>query len=399
MDIYNHRNDIFMIHVHSILQVVWELLYSTASAKDTGTLYAARNAINARKVTKSPSDDFYASSDLFEKFTIAIIICGALHYFKIDSLQSQLEVGEYTGDIGDQASMKEYIMGHAKAFVETYAHIHLPKLPDYGPQSNDLKCRYCQKQYQRPKPLRKHEASVHGHADPLYNAVIENSSNMSEAQDHLLNYTKLSLALGLLRLNQMDAIKYGDGERIMNLNQILYLFYKELGFPKYAYGMLETITQAKVLLSERMAQRLIWNRTVNHRGDRDSNHPNDLDLEHCNKAFKEDAHSYRGIFTEKTVSRVSHSALYLSDIAKQIDKTSHVFRQSGKHTEVDTSEDILLLVRQFQAANIFESVPGRHHQAYPLFDCNPFSGMNMENFQEWISESLKKFPKKHFYNI
>ena len=185
----------------------------------------------------------------------------------------------------------------------------------------------------------------------------------------------------------MDALRYGDGERIMNINEVLYLFYKELGFPKYAYGMLETMAQTKVLLSERIAHRLIWNRTVNHRGDRNWNHPNDLDLERCNKAFKEDAHSYRGVFTEKTISRVSHSALYLNDIAKQIDKTSHAFRQSGKHTEVDTSEDSFLLVRHFQAANISDRVPGRNHQAYPMFECNPFSGMNMERFQEWISVS------------
>ena len=262
-----------------------------------------------------------------------------------------------------------------------------------------MKCRYCRKQYKRPTPLRKHEAFVHGHADPLYNAINEISSDLPEVHDYLLNHTKLSLALGLLRLNQMDAIRYGDGDRIMNINQVLYLFYKELGFPKYAYGMLETIAQSKVLLSERMTHCLVWNRTVNHRGDRDLNHPNDLDLEHCNKAFKEDAHSYRGVFTEKTISRVSHSALCLSDIAKQIDTTTHAFCQSGKHTEVDTSDDIFLLVRQFKATNIFDRVPGRNHQAYPMFDCNPLSGMNMERFQEWISESLEKYSKKHFYKI
>ena len=79
-------------------------------------------------------------------------------------------------------------------------------------QSNVLKCHNCQKQYQHSKPLRKHEASVHGHAYPVYNTIIEKIFNQSDFQDHLLDYTKSSLPLGLRRLNQMDAIKYGDGE-------------------------------------------------------------------------------------------------------------------------------------------------------------------------------------------
>ena len=132
------------------IQVIWRLLYSTTSAKDTGTLAAARTAVHARKVTKSSSDDLHVSSDLFEKFTIAILICGVLHYFKMESLQSQPKVTEYSGDICNQESMKEYIMGHATTFVKAYAQIHLPKFPDFGPQSNDLECRYCRKQYKRP---------------------------------------------------------------------------------------------------------------------------------------------------------------------------------------------------------------------------------------------------------
>ena len=362
-------------------------------------MYAARNAINARKVTKLPSDDFYASSDLFEKFTVANVVCGGLHYFEMESLQSEPKVHMYTGEIGNRESMNAYLTGHAKSFVKTYAAIQIPKLPDFGPQSNSLKCRFCQKQYQRPKALRKHEANLHGHPDPLFNPADEDSLGTSEQPDYLLNYTKVAVALGLLRLDQMDAIRLGDGERILKIDQVLYLFYKTLGFPKYAYGMLETLAQTKVLLSERMAHRLVWNRTVNHRGEIDSNHPNDLDVEHCNKAFKEDAHSYRGLFTEKTISRVSHSALYLKDIANKYDKISHVFGQSGKHTKADTSEDILVLVRQFQAAKVFDYVPGRSHLTFPMFDSNPLSQLDMENFQVWISECLSKFGKKHFYNI
>ena len=45
--------------------------------------------------------------------------------------------------------------------------------------------------------------------------------------------------------------------------------------------MLESLLQTKVLLSPRLAYQPIWNRTVNHQRRIDTNHSNDLDLEHC----------------------------------------------------------------------------------------------------------------------
>ena len=190
-------------------------------------------------------------------------------------------------------------MNHATTFVKSYALPVIPSLPDYGPQYNSVKCRYYTKQYRKPKSLRRHEATIHGHQDPLYNPDHsdnrDSSSQHSQEEDRVRNYTQLILILGLLRLDHNDAIHMGDSERIMVINQFLMMYYKACHCPKYAYGILETIAQTKVLPTERMAHRLVWNRTVNHKGEFSSIHPNNLDIEHCNK--KEEARSYRGVFT------------------------------------------------------------------------------------------------------
>ena len=168
----------------------------------------------------------------------------------------------------------------------------------------------------KKKALRKHESTVHGIQDPLYTPREdpESCDRFETGTDGILNYTRAALFLGLLRLNHSDSIKMGDGQRNMDINMYLYLLYKINNFPKYAYGILETIVQSKVLLTERLAHRLIWNRTVNHRGKSDTNHPNDLDLEHQNKLFKDQIHNYRGTFTEKAISRVSRSATVIDKI-------------------------------------------------------------------------------------
>ena len=115
-------------------------------------------------------------------------------------------------------------------------------------------------------------------------------------------FTEALLLLSLLHFNHANSIQMGDGLRIMNSNKHLYLLYKCHNCPKYAYGLLETQVQRNVLLSERNTYRVTWNKTVNHRGAVDTNHPNDLDIEHQNKSFKDQAHSYRVVYCERNFS-------------------------------------------------------------------------------------------------
>ena len=239
-----------------------------------------------------------------------------------------------------------------------------------------------------------HKADVHGIISDDTEASELTSTDTSE--DSVLNYTKVSLTLGLLKLNHDDAIRMGDGERILRLNKVLYLFYKKFNCSKYAYGILETLLQTQVLLSERLAHRLIWNRTVNNSGKVDSNLPNDLDLEHCNRIFKDEAHSYRGVFTEKVISRVSRSAAKTDSILKNYDTVSAVVRPSGKHTPGDITCDIEILQQQFQDQRLFEFIPGRQHSGFPNFKADQLS-LNMNEFRDWLSRSMRKIAKKHFY--
>ena len=147
--------------------------------------------------------------------------------------------------------------------------------------------------------------------------------------------------------------------------------------------------QANVLLSERLSHGLIWNRTVSNSGKLDSNLPNDLDIEHCNKVFKDEAHSYGGIFTEKIVSRVSRSAMKTDMVLKSYDKMTKVVRPSGRHTPGDINCDIVSLVQQFKPQNLFGHVTGRRHSAFQDFKLDQLS-RNMNDFRDWLSRSMKK---------
>ena len=380
--------------------MIWKTLYSTKSSKETGTLYAARNTINARNVTDEPSDNFYASTELVNKFDAAYITCGGLKHFGMMSTDSEATENTYTGHIGNATEMRDFVISEAKSFLQEFLDLKTPVIPEYGPQNNSKLCRFCNRRYKKAKALRKHEATVHGVNDPLYTGTsveTRETSPPEKENDGVLNYTRTALLLGLLRLNHTDAIKMGDGQRIMNINMYLYLLYKINKFPKYAYGILETIAQSKVLLTERLAHRLIWNRTVNHRGKSDSNHPNDLDLEHQNKLFKDQIHNYRGTFTEKSIARVSRSATVIDKMLTSYDKSVKVFKPSGEHTSANTEGDILTLIKSLEQRRVFDFVPGRSYSQFENIGSNPFQSLDRDQLRNWISSCLTKYSQEHFY--
>ena len=305
----------------------------------------------------------------------------------------------YNGEIGSQDNMKSFILTEARNCVDQYVNIDLPEIPKYGLQSNLLKCRFCGNIFRQAKKLRKHEAMNHDVSDPLYRdtRTANDQSTEVRAEDFVLNNTKSALLLCLLHLNHSNAIQMGDGNRIMNSNKHLYLLYKCHNCPKYAYGLLETLVQSNVLLSERKAYELMWNRTVNPRGAVDSNHPNDLDIDHQNKIFKDQADSYRGVFTEKATSRVSRAADTTDKILTNYDKVMKVFRPSGKHTPTNINDDILCLIGRISERRVYSFVPGWSYVGLQDISANPFKKLDGDSHREWISASLKKFAQEHFY--
>ena len=78
---------------------------------------------------------------------VSYIVTGALNIFGMNDIDSQPTTHIYEGKIGDKEEMQKYLPDKAKSFVQSYALPDVPSLPTYGPQSNTLMCRYCNKMY------------------------------------------------------------------------------------------------------------------------------------------------------------------------------------------------------------------------------------------------------------
>jgi L1 cell adhesion molecule like protein len=369
-------------------------LYSTLSARDTGTLYQVRNLIDARNVTKDPANNYYAAKELLDKFRDAYLINGALYHFGMTTVDSEPTKNVYEGPPNHNPSKEEYVRKSVRCFIDEHVMNDIQEIDmNSTALENNLTCRYCGKKYVRPTCLKKHEEKEHGHLDTSHTSDIEQNTS----EDKVYNYTHQVLVLLLLQMNHNNAINLGDGERVIRLYKFFYLYFKISNCPKYAYATLELLAQVNGLLTPRMAYSLTWNRFVNHQGHMYSNHPMDLDLEHDNKCFKNDICSYRGEITERSVNRVGRSVESTDEIVGNYDKKTAVRKPSGRHTQKSTTDDVMIIVEQLQDANVYDRIPGRCHNAFPDMKNDMLDELDMSKFNGWVSKSLKTFSKKHYY--
>ena len=301
-----------------MLKVIWEHLYSQENAVDVGTLFNASSILENSQIGEDPFRDFYGSSYLVDKFTVAYIISGALTRFGM----SNIDVNTIKENEPDEGHITyDFLKSQAKQFVDEFVQLKHYDVEADAPRSLNLVCQYCYKKFKcRITALSKHEVKMHGHC-----LLQEEASDVTCTADPIFNYTCVALTLGLIRWEHNDAISLADGERLLLVQKFLTLIYKVSNCPKYAHAMLETQCQAMILLSPRDAYLFKWNRFVNHQGRKNSNYPNDQDMEHLNLIFKTEVKTYRGKFTEKTLESVSKSAEATNEIAKNYDQTTKVF--------------------------------------------------------------------------
>ncbi|XP_072166071.1 uncharacterized protein [Diadema setosum] len=378
-------------------QVIWKTLYDPSSSADQGTLYAARNFLEARNVTSNPMKNINAAADVVEKFTVALVIAAALHYFGMSEVN-----GEPTKNIfrleehGDQKNYAETVM---TGFVNTYM---LTSSVDMRMEEQLFHCSVCEKKYVSRQGLLKHRRNVH-HGVPTNKPDHDIPSNkpdhgVSVMQDGVLNYAKCALGMCMIALNFNDARQMGDGDRLIRLYKLMMLHCKVSNKPKYSFQMLRLLAQVKCFLTPRLAYELTWNRSVNTKGKAGCNVELDRTMEHQNRIFKEHCRGMRGKVTQKSVDRVSRSAQEAHKLLASLDTQMEVKKPSSKRQETK-KPDVSSLAMALHQENIFEEIPGRNHSKFPDFPVSILSKLSLPDLHKWISSSLKVLSRQNQFRI
>ena len=153
------------------LQVIWKYFYKEQSEGEHGTLYQLKNLINYKNVPKNPKSNFNAVDDFLEIVITAYVIQGALHLLHMSSIDSEPDSAiiaspELLWTKTDE-ERKEVLMEVSKLFVAEYVDFSL------------------------------------------------NPPTPTNTSDYVYDYTRHFMSIGCFYLNFKDAIKEGDGERVL----------------------------------------------------------------------------------------------------------------------------------------------------------------------------------------
>ena len=216
-------------------------------------------------------------------------------------------------------------------------------------------------------------------------------------QDHIYNYASVRLSLGMLIMNFNDAVKEGDGERLVRCWKFMLLIFKAHGHTKYSLAALQLLAYTKALLSPQQAHSMIWNRTVNNHGGRGRNISLDLRMEHIVHLLKEMLKNLGANVNPSTALRCSRAINPVEKLLNSINEELNVRRPSGKHTAKRSYSDFVAIVKELHSkVKVFSEERAkkpedrREYRSFPGFSRSMLSQLDYSLLNKWLNSHKKK---------
>ena len=193
-------------------------------------------------------------------------------------------------------------------FIVTYSYKKLKEVTaskeDGIPSLTLYQCKFvneCQ------HPPFKYKSFRNRHEKTEYNydrEKITNNVEKPQQKDYKFGCMKASLSFNLLLRDINDAIKEGDGLRLIDLYKMSLLYYKAYHHTKYSYSLLKLLF--RIRFQPQAAFQLTWGRFINTTGKPGRNISCDLHLKHLNNYLKELLKNLRSNLNEENADHHHH---------------------------------------------------------------------------------------------
>ena len=178
------------------------------------------------------------------------------------------------------------------------------------------------------------------------------SSDGDSSPDKKLEYSRLLISVGLLYLEFCDAIKEGDGMRVIRCWRYMFLVFKCTNRKNYAIEAFTLLAQYHFLLSKRQIQQLVWGRFINVHGLPARNIPCDLFMEHLNRVCKDAVHGLGANKTPQALVKVAKIVNVLDEVLKNFDQDNSIKERSGKHKVANFKKEMVTIVKVLVSENV-----------------------------------------------
>lgn len=211
----------------------------------------------------------------------------------------------------------------------------------------------------------------------------------SSTTDSVFDYAREVITLALMYAEFHDAIREGDGERLIRCWKFLLPLFKASNRKNYALEALHLLAQYYILLPPRLAQQLAWSRCVNTTGKPGCNIPMDLHMEHLNRPCKMAVANLRANITPKAIVRIGKCIGPLTSMCSAFCHSTDVAPHSSVHSQAKFQDDLKKIVAELTGRRgVFKFISGRKHDTFPAFSGSLLDKLNHDEIIEWMEEKL-----------
>ena len=204
------------------------------------------------------------------------------------------------------------------------------------------------------------------------------------------------MILGFVYHGFQDAIREGDGDRIMVYWKLLLLAFKASNRRNYAKEAFLTLLQS-LTLPPRLRQQLKWSRCVNTSGKEGKNVPCDLAMEHLNRRLKTVLSNAGADINPPSILRAAKSIGVVSSVCQEFEDSVHAHRERDRHSDVDDARDFQAVLEIVQENKVVLYQKERQHSAFTIK--SGIFEMNTEcDFRKWIVKLLRE-EKLGLFNV
>ena len=307
---------------------MWQILHSVKSSKEMGTLYQMRNLINRSSVPKDPGDNMKAAEDFMQLVLYAHIVAAAE------------TVEDLTG--------ADTVAGVAHIIISNYVLL------------------------------------------PSHSVIKKTAADENIWEDKVHLYACETLTLGLLWWGFYDAIKEGDGERILRYWKFLLIIFKSTNHPNYAKEAVNLLMQHAYFFSEREKAQLMWSRTANTRGVQGCNMPCDLLMEHLNRRLKNMVGNMGGNVSPQAIVKAAKSLGPVQHVCSVFEgQTIERKASCDRHSFPSIAKDLKKVVDILREENVFTPLSKRSHPTFDKMKCGIFRKYSRDELIKKVQDSIK----------
>ena len=210
--------------------------------------------------------------------------------------------------------------------------------------------------------------------------------DIPDTKDKVYTYACEVLSLGLLWYNYLDAIREGDGKRVMMMWKFLLVIFKKTGHRNYAKEAAVMLIQYHFLLSDCKASQLRNSRFVNTQGRVGCNIACDLYMEHLNRRFKGVIRHMGSNIQPPTLVRAAKSIGLIDDICRVFEQETAGKDESERHRKPSNLKDFRRILSQLIESEVFRKL-NKRKCSISLRHCL-LDKLDEEQMHSWIIERV-----------